>query len=82
MSQSVMQKKTVCYLQGQGHSEGSYGQNMNLSLIIHHFKPEGLVEKKKEGITAFKVKITSKVQNFIQSLRILSSVSLISWQPN
>ena len=33
MSQSVMQKKNVCYLQDQGHSEGSYDQNMTLSVI-------------------------------------------------
>ena len=57
--------KGVCYLQGQGHSEGSYDQNMTLGQMIHHHKPECLVGQKKRRITAFKVKITVKVQNFI-----------------
>ena len=36
MSQSVMhkQKKSCCYLQSQGHSEGSYDQNMTLFTIF------------------------------------------------
>ena len=34
MSQSVMgKKKIVCYLQGQGHSEGSYDQNVSLFTV-------------------------------------------------
>ena len=32
-SHSVMRKRIVCYLQGQGHSEGWYDQNMTLSTI-------------------------------------------------
>ena len=68
-------EKVVCYLQGQGHSEGSYNQNMTLyyiflfadpftnglSLMVTHHKPECLV--KKSGFTVFKVKATAKVQH-------------------
>ena len=52
-------KKLVHYLQCQGHSDGSYNQNMTiftisskvlvhatkLDLIVQHYKPECLVEK-------------------------------------
>ena len=63
-------KKIAFHLQGQGHSEGSYDQNMTLStifsvlsipwqpdLMIHHQKP---VSCEKKWITAFRVKITAK----------------------
>ena len=60
-----------CYLQGQGHSEGSYNQNMTLlyfdslatklDLMIHRHKPECPVKKKR--ITAFRVKVTAKGKN-------------------
>ena len=34
MSWSVMQKKVVCYFQGQGHRTGSYDQNMSFVLYL------------------------------------------------
>ena len=53
-----MQKKIVCYFQGQGHSKGTYEQKITLILyktvdslasklgvMIHHQKPEYLVKK-------------------------------------
>ena len=33
MSMSIMQKKIVCYLEGQGHNEGLYDQTRTLSTI-------------------------------------------------
>ena len=36
-------KKEVCCL--QGHSEGLHDQNMILGVMIHHHKPECLVQK-------------------------------------
>ena len=53
-------KRLVCYFQGQGHSQGSYDQNMTVStisselllhlltklgLIVHFHKPDCLIEK-------------------------------------
>ena len=78
MSQSFMRKKNFCcccYLQGQGHSEGSYDQNMSLSTIFSelliHWQPnlvcwyimisQSVLWKKL--ITAFRVKVTVKGQN-------------------
>ena len=67
-----------CYLQGQGHSKGSYDQNMTVStilselfyslatkldLMIHHQQLECPMKKRKEGITAFRVKVTVKGHN-------------------
>ena len=52
-----MQKKMVCYFQGQGNSKGSYDQNMTVftvsaellillpGLIVHYHKPKCLREK-------------------------------------
>ena len=71
MSQNVKRKKIVCYLQGQGHSKGSYDQSMTLGLIIHHHKPECLVKKKKNWVTAFQVKTTVNAEIFIKFLCIL-----------
>ena len=62
MSRSVMWVKIVCYLQGQGHSEGSYAQNRTFyyifwtahslatihGLMIHHHKVIVSCEKKKK----------------------------------
>ena len=48
-------KRLVCYFQGQGHSKGSYDQNMTITtvsyellilllvLIVHYHKPECLM---------------------------------------
>ena len=68
-----MQKKLVCYLQGQGHSEdlSKYGYlyfilqisdlfATRLGLIVHQHKLEYTV---KNWIAAFKVKVIAKDQN-------------------
>ena len=66
-------EKLVHCLQCQGHSEGLYKQNMTIStlsskllvcllcLIVQH-------HKLKNWITAFKVKVTVKVQNVSECL--------------
>ena len=65
-----------CYLQGQGHSKGSYHQNMTLSTILSELlipwqpnlvwwyiiKSQSVLWKKKL-ISAFRLKVTVKVQN-------------------
>ena len=63
-----------CYLQGQGHSKGSYDQNMTLSAILSEllipWQPN-LVDGAsslasvlwENGVTAFKVKVTETFQN-------------------
>ena len=70
-------EKLVHYLQCQDHSEGLYNQNMTIStissgllvtklgLILQYHKPECPVEK---WITAFKVRVTVKVQNISNCL--------------
>ena len=66
-----------CYLQGQGHSEGFYDQNMTLSTIFSEllipWQPNLVwwyirVSYEKNWITAFRVKVTMKGQNgmFVQ----------------
>ena len=74
-------KNLVHCLQCQGHSAGLHNQNMtmstiyllncwsiatNLGFIVQHQKPEHPMEKK--WITAFKVKVTAKVQNVSECL--------------
>ena len=73
-------EKLVHCLQCQGHSEGLHNQNLTVftisskllvhlqpnCLIVQHHKPECSVEK--NGITAFEVKVTVKVQNVSECL--------------
>ena len=72
-------EKLVQYRKSQGHSEGLYDQNMiiftvsflyttgpfptKLALIAQHQMPLFPTEKKQPLITAFKVKVTVKIQN-------------------
>ena len=79
MRQSVFQKdwvavfRFVCHLQGQGHSEGSYNQNMTfwyifwtsypfatkLGLVAHHHKLDCLV-KRLDCFVVIKIKVTGR----------------------
>ena len=68
-------KKIVCCLQGQGHNKGSFDQNVTLSTMSSELlilQQPNLVwwymiisqnVLLKSGITLFKVKVTTKVQN-------------------
>ena len=72
---AVFKVKVVCCLQGQGHSYGSYTQNVafkyiiwtadafaiKLGLVAHHHKVDCLV-KRLDCSVAVKVKVTEKVK--------------------
>ena len=88
-AQSVMWKM-ICYLQGQGHSVGSYYRfccvfsagdpfAIKLSLTEHHHKPDCLV--KRPQIALFKVKFIMTVQQITEYLSILYFLYYWSLQP-
>ena len=66
-----------CYLQGRGHSKGSYDQNMTLSTILSELSvswqpnlvddtsSEARVSNEKNWITAFRAKVTATGQNLM-----------------
>ena len=76
----VMQKCfcSCCYLQGQGHSKGSYDKNMTLSnmlsVMTHHQKPECPLKKK--GL----LHLGSRSQQKIKMLMVVQMIS--SKSPN
>ena len=65
------------YLQGQGHSKGSYDQNMTLSTILSELSvswqpnlvddtsSEARASNEKNWITAFRAKVTATGQNLM-----------------
>ena len=73
-------EKLVHYLQGQDYIKGLYNQNMTVSSVsfklLVHLQPNlvwwySIISQSvlwKNGITAFKVKVTAKVQNVSECL--------------
>ena len=77
-------EKLVHCVQCQGHSEGLYNQNMTISVVssklLVHSQPNLIWQYSiislgflwKNEITAFKVKVTVKVQNVSECLSVLN----------
>ena len=80
MRQCITWKKLVHYLQCQGHSEGLYNQSMTMftisSKLLVCLQPNlvcyySIISRSvlwDNGITAFRVKVTMRVQNVSECL--------------